>query len=131
MPIDPEIAQKITTWGNRLPYDPNRPYRIRRVRKGALDEHGELSGDQYEYRTINGIRTQPLGDQDYARLPEGFREKSWRFVMVVPNVQGQLPSSQDEFLDFGDQFEFKGHWYEVKFINDWDLIQGCKAVFVE
>ena len=39
--------------------------------------------------------------------------------------------SPDEFLDFGDQFELKNHWFEVQFINDWDLIQGCKAVFVK
>jgi hypothetical protein len=77
------------------------------------------------------MRTQPLGDNDFNRLPEGLREKSWRFIEVVPEKIGSLPSSPDEFLDFGDQFEYKNHWYEVQFVNDWDLIQGCKAFFVE
>lgn len=131
MPTDPEIMTLTATVAQKIQYDPNAPYTIRRVKQGVPDEHGEVTGDQYETRTITNMRTQPLGDQDYARLPEGFREKSWRFVEVVPSKPGELPAATSEFLDFGDQFQYKNHWYEVKFINDWDLIQGCKAVFVE
>ncbi len=134
MPIDPEIRQLVMTVAKKIENDPNKPYRIRRrkkdVQKDSRGGNVDLSSD-FEYRTINNMRTQPLGDNDFNRLPEGLREKSWRFVEVVPEKIGSLPSSQDEFLSRGDQFEYKDQWFEVHFINDWDLIQGCKAFFVE
>lgn len=132
MPTDPELRQGVSTWAKKLKNDPNRPYRVRRRKPGAKDSRGQSNTiDQYEYRSMDNIRTQPLSDQELSRLPEGMRGTSWRFIMVVPNNPGQLPAAQDEFLDFGDQIEYKNHWYEIKMINDWDLNQGCKAVFVE
>lgn len=132
MPTDREIRQLVQTVAKKLASDPNRPYRIRRKKPGTKNSRGNTNTtNDYNYRTINNIRSQPLGDKELSRLPEGMRDKTWRFLEVVPKEPGQLPASQDEFLDFGDDIEYKGHWYEVKFINDWDLIQGCKAVFVE
>jgi hypothetical protein len=132
MPTDREIKQLVTTVAKKLEGDPNRPYQVRRRKPGVRNSKNEVVGGvQYDYRSITNMRTQPLGDKELNRLPEGLRDQTWRFVEVVPNNPGSLPSSQDEFLDFGDQFEYKTHWYEVKMINDWDLIQGCKAVFVE
>lgn len=133
MPIDPQLRQGALTWAKFLETDPNRPYRVRRRKKTQKDSRGGNIGStpEYEYRTMNNIRSQPLGDKEFDRLPEGLRGKSWRFLEVVPEKPGDLPSSPDEFLDMFEQLEYKGHWYEVRFINDWDLIQGCKAVFVE
>ncbi len=134
MPTDREIRRLVTITSKKLDGDKNRPYTIRRrrkdVEKGSRGEN--ISGlSEYETRVIDNIRTQPLGDAEFSRLPEGLRDKTWRFIQVLPVNIGQLPDSTDEFLDFGDQLQYKDHWYEVKFINDWDLIQGCKAVFVE
>ncbi len=133
MPTDREIKQLVLTVAKKIKFDQNAPYTVRRRKTNDVKDSrgGTTSGDEYETRTITNMRTQPLSDQDYNRLPEGFREKSWRFVEVVPEKVGSLPSSTDEFLDFGDQIQYKGHWFEVRFINDWDLIQGCKAEFVE
>lgn len=132
MPTDREIKQLVTTVAKKLQGDPNRPYTIRRKKPGVKTSRGDVAGPtQYDTRTITNMRTQPLGDEELNRLPEGVRDQTWRFVQVVPNTPGSLPSSDDEFLDFGDEFQYKNHWYEVKMINDWDLIQGCKAVFVE
>jgi len=134
MPVDPEIIQLVSTVAQKIVNDQNRPYQIRRRKKDVeKDSRGGNvdSTPEYEYRTIKNMRTQPLSDNQFNRLPEGLRTKSWRFVEVVPEKIGSLPSSSDEFLDFADQLEYKRHWYEVQFINDWDLIQGCKAVFVE
>ena len=132
MPTDREISQLVRTVAQKLQGDPNRPYKIRRKKPGQKDSRGgSTSGVEYIFRTISNMRTQPLGDAEFSRLPEGLRDKTWRFCEVVPENIGDLPKTSNEFLDFGDQFEYKDHWYEVKFINDWDLIQGCKAVFVE
>ena len=132
MPTDREIKQLVQTVSKKLAADQNRPYRIRRKKAGTKNSRGNTNTTaDYDYRTINNMRTQPLSDEELNRLPEGLRGETWRFVQVVPEIPGRLPSSQDEFLDFGDQVEYKGHWYEVKMINDWDLIQGCKAVFAE
>lgn len=132
MPTDREIKQLVQTVSKKLAGDPNRPYRVRRKKPGVKNSRGNTNTtNDYDYRTINNIRSQPLGDKELSRLPEGVRDKTWRFLEVVPENPGQLPASQDEFLDFGDGVEYKGHWYEVKMINDWDLIQGCKAIFVE
>ena len=133
MPVDPEIMQLVRTEAQRLQYDTNRPYTVRRRKTNDQKDSrgGTLSGDEYETRTITNMRTQPLGDKEFDRLPEGERDKTWRFAMVIPDKVGDLPTSTDEFLDFADQVQYKGHWYEVKMINDWDLIQGCKMAFVE
>jgi len=132
MPVDRELKQLVQTVAKKIPADQNRPYKIRRRVEGVKDSRGQSTApQQYEYREIENMRTQPLGDKELNRLPEGMRDKTWRFAEVVPTKPGELPASQDEFLDFGDAFEYKNHWYEVKMINDWDLIQGCKAVFVE
>jgi hypothetical protein len=132
MPTDRELKQLAITVSKKLPGDPNRPYTVRRRVKGSKDSRGtRTNGEQYETRIIQNIRTQPLSDKELSRLPEGLKDVSWRFAEVVPLIPGELPSSPDEFLDFGDQLKYKSHWYEVKMINDWDLLQGCKMVFVE
>jgi hypothetical protein len=134
MPVDPEIMQLVHEVSIKLPTDQNRPYQIRRRKKATQKDSRGSNVDQtpeFELRTIENIRTQPLAENAFNRLPEGLRKDSWRFVMVVPAKIGELPSTRDEMLDFGDQIEYKGHWYEVKFLNDWDLIQHAKAVFVE
>ena len=132
MPVDPEIMQLVRTEAKRLITDQNSPYTVRRRKAGTNTSKGTVSGAaQYDTRTITNMRTQPLGDKELNRLPEGLRDKTWRFAMVIPEKVGSLPTSQDEFLDFEDQVKYKTHWYEVKMINDWDLIQGCKMVFVE
>lgn len=134
MPVDPEIMQLAKTVAQKLTTDQNRPYQVRRRKKDTQKDSRGGNTDQsapYEFREISNMRTQPLSDNQFNRLPEGLREKSWRFIEVVPEKIGSLPVDPDEFLDFADQIEYKGHWYEVQFINDWDLIQGCKAVFVE
>lgn len=132
MPVDPQIMQLVNTVAQFLPTDQNRPYTIRRKKEGLQDEHGETVGEQYDYRTIENIRTQPLGENEFNRLPEGLRNVSWRFIAVLPKVPGQLPADREsEFLDFGEQIQYSGHWYEIRFINDWDLIQHCKGMFVE
>ena len=135
MAIDPEIMHLATTEAQKLENDPNRPYRVRRRREGVKNSRGSVShgtGEQYEYRTISNMRTDPLDDNDFNRLPEGLRTTSWRFVMVLPDKIGDLPiNKSQEFLDFGEQFEYNNHWFEVEFINDWDLIQSCKARLVE
>lgn len=133
MPTDREIKQLVLTVSRKLKGDPNRPYNVRRRKAGPRSSRGEVTSSvaQYDTRSMYNIRTQPLSDKELSRIPEGLRDKSWRFIEVVPDTPGQLPVSQDEFLDFGDEIEYKGHWYEVKMINDWDLIQSCKAVFVE
>ncbi|MCK5601212.1 hypothetical protein KAR91_05065 [Candidatus Pacearchaeota archaeon] len=132
MPNDPEIRQLVTIEAQRLQADPNRPYRVRKRKEGTKTSKGTISGaEQYEFRTITNMRTQPLSDKEFNRLSEGEREQSWRFAMVIPEKVGQLPSSPDEFLDFKEEVEYKGHWFEVRKINDWDLIQSCKMVFVE
>lgn len=133
MPVDREIRQLVMTVAKKIEFDQNAPYTVRRRKVNDVKDSrgGTTSGDEYETRTITNMRTQPLSDQDYNRLPEGLKEKSWRFIQVVAENIGELPTSTDEFLDFGDQIQYKTHWYEVKFINDWDLIQGCKAEFVE
>lgn len=132
MPTDPQLKQLVVTTSKFLKGDPNRPYTVRRRTAGTIDSRGQSdAATQYETRILNNIRTQPLSDKELSRLSEGMREVSWRFVEVFPELPGELPVSQDEFLDFGDQIQYKNHWYEVKMINDWDLKQGCKAVFVE
>jgi len=134
MPVDRELKQLAVTLSKKIPADQNGPYRIRTRKPGAKGSRGQANNvsTQYNFRTIKNMRTQPLSDADFNRLPEGLRDRTWRFVEVVPKIPGELPVSQkDEMLEFGDEFEYKGHWYEIKFINDWDLIQGCKAVFVE
>jgi hypothetical protein len=132
MPIDPEIMQLVSEVSTKLVTDQHRPYRIRRKKPGEKTSKGDIVASvQYEYRTITNMRTQPLKTNEFNRLPEGMREKSWRFIMVVPEKIGDLPASPDEMMDFKDQIEYRNHWYEVQFINDWDLIQHAKAVFVE
>jgi hypothetical protein len=132
MPVDRELKQLAVTVSKKIPGDPNRPYKIRRRKSGTIDSRGKSdAANQYEYRTIEMMRTQPLADKELSRLPEGERVKSWRFVEVVANKPGELPASPDEFLNFDDEFEYKGNWYEVKMINDWDIIQGCKAAYTK
>jgi len=132
MPTDRELRQLTQTVARKLPGDPNRPYVIRRRRPGRKDSRGADSGPiQYDTRTIMNMRTQPLGDKELNRLSEGLRDKTWRFVEVVAENIGEIPEDPKEFLNFGDQFQYKGNWYEVKMINDWDIIQGCKAVHTE
>ncbi len=132
MPTDREIKQLVTTVSKKLAGDPNRPYSVRRRTTGTMDSRGQSNAaTQYETRTIKNMRTQPLGDKELSRIPEGMRDKTWRFAEVVPLLPGSLPVSTDEFLDYFDQVQYKDHWYEVKMINDWDLMQGCKMVFVE
>ena len=129
MPEYRELKQLAQTVARKLSGDPNRPYKIRRRRKGAKDSRGVDSAQiQYDIRTINNMLTQPLGDKELNRLPEGLRDKTWRFVEVVAENVGEVPDDPEEFLNFGDQFEYKDNWYEIKMINDWDIIQGCKAV---
>jgi len=109
MPVDREIKQLVSTVAKKIEFDQNAPYRIRRRKKNDVKNSrgGTTGGNEYEYRSIKNMRTQPLSDQDFNRLPEGLREKSWRFIQVVPEKIGSLPGSQDEFLDFGDQIEYK------------------------
>lgn len=132
MPNDIETRQLVATESERLQADPNRPYKIRKKKEGKKDSRGQVVGtQQYDYRTISNIRTQPLKETELDRIPEGLREKSWRFAMVIPKNIGELPKNKEEMLDFGEELEYKGHWYKVRYINDWDLIQGCKLIFVE
>lgn len=117
MPDDRELKHLAKIVRKRIKTDPNAPYRVRR-KKGDVSSRGQ---QDWEYRTVESMRTQPLGNSELDRMPEGQRHMTWRFAEVIP------PDS----LDFGDQVEFKSHWYEVKKLNDWDQLMSANMVFVE
>lgn len=96
--------------------DKNRPYRVR-TRDGEVSRHGV---EDYEYREIDKMLSQPLGTKEFSRLSDGDKRKTWRFVAVIP----------PEKLELGDQVEYNGQWFEVKRINNWDSIMSAHMVNV-
>lgn len=120
MPNDKELRQLARTLKKTLKADQNRPYRMRRV-KGEATSRGSI---EYETFLLNNIRTQPLAPQELDRMEEGLRHRTWRFIQVLK------PEPTETWLKHGDQILYKSDWYEVKKIEDWDVIQSANMVHV-
>jgi len=117
MPDDRELKHLAKIVKKRIKTDPNAPYRVR-FKTGDVSSRGQGA---WQYKTLEHMRTQPLGSQELDRLPDGQRHLTWRFAEVIP----------PDYLDMGDQVEFKNHWFEVKKVNDWDQVMSANMVFVE
>lgn len=111
-----EIKGIVRNIKKRLKSDKNRPYSIRK-KDGNVDRFGKES---YEFSTIDKMLTQPLGFKEFSRLSEGDKQKTWRFAAVIP----------PESLKLKDEVMYKGKWFEVKKINDWDSIMSAHMVQV-
>lgn len=111
-----EIKQIVRNVKKKLKRDDNRPYRIR-TKDGPVGKHGQ---EEYTFRTVDRMLTQPLGNTDFSRLSSGDKKKTWRFAAVLP----------PEFLKLDEQVEYKENWFEVKKINDWDSIMSAHMVQV-
>lgn len=113
-----EIKGIVRNVKKRLKQDENRPYNIR-TKNGdaAVTRFGK---QEFEFRTIDKMLTQPLGTAEFSRLSEGDKRRTWRFAAVLP----------PEKLQLDDQVQYKGDWFEVKKINDWDSIMSAHIVRV-
>jgi len=112
-----EIKNIVRNVKKRLKQDENRPYNIRAKNGDAIDRFGK---EAFEFRTIDKMLTQPLGTAEFSRLSEGDKRRTWRFGAVIP----------PEKLALDDQVQYKGDWFEVKKINDWDSIMSVHMVRV-
>lgn len=101
----------------RLKNDKNRPYQVRK-KVGDIDRFGKQA---YELFTIDKMLTQPLGFKEFSRLPEGDKQKTWRFVAVLP----------PEELEIQYEVMYKGQWFEVKKVNDWELVKSAHMVVIK
>lgn len=130
MPNYPEIRNIAREVRRRIKQDPNNPYRVRRRKAGIKDSRGGTgSANEFDFRTMTNILTQPLGRIVFNRLNEGLKNRKPRFVGVVP--LGKLFQTQDEIINNGEQIEYFGEWYEVKETNNWDLVMHGIMVTVE
>lgn len=111
-----EIKAIVQSVKKRLKSDENRPYSIRK-KDGDVDRFGKQA---YVFSTIDKMLTQAFGDKEYSRLPEGDRQKTWRFAAVIP----------PETLELQDQVMWEGKWFEVKKVNPWGSIMSAKMVQV-
>lgn len=130
MPNYPEIRATVREVRRRIRQDQNNPYKVRRRKSGKKNSRGNLTNNnQFDFRTMDNLLTQPLGKKEFSRLEEGLKERKPRFVAVVPG--GQLFQSKDEMIDNGEEIKYMGEWYEVKAVNNWDLIMHAIMVTVE
>lgn len=111
-----EIKALVRVVRKRLPFDGNRPYKMRK-KDGSINSFGK---EAYAFSEIDQMLTQPLGQEEFARLSEGDKKKTWRFVAVI----------SPERIDLDDQILYKDVWFEVKKINDWDSIMSGQMVAV-
>lgn len=126
----PEIRATAREVRRRIRQDESSPYQVRRKRDGVKGSRGDVVGEQYDFRTMSNMLTQPLGRTQFERLEEGLRTRKPRFVAVIPTF-GILFQTRDEVLEEGDQINYKDEWYEVKEINNWDQILHATMVVVE
>ncbi len=111
-----EIKQIVKNVKRRLKSDSNRPYQIR-TKDGAVGRHGQ---QEFDFRVIDKMLTQPLGTEEFSRLSEGDKNKTWRFAAVL------LPDT----LKLNEQVKYKDNWFEVRKINDWDSVMSAHMVQV-
>jgi len=112
-----EIKNIVRNVKKRIKHDKNRPYKVR-TKDGDISRHG---AQEFENREIDQMLTQPLGFKEFSRLPEGDKRKTWRFAAVLP----------PDALKLGDQVQYKGDWFEVREINDWDTIMSAHIASVK
>ena len=112
-----EIKSIVRNVKKKMKRDEHRPYRVRK-KTGAISRHGEQA---YEYREVDQMLTQPLGNKEFSRLSDGDRRKTWRFAAII----------NPELLELGEQVEYKDDWFEVRKINDWDTIMSAQIVSVK
>lgn len=111
-----EIRAIVRSVRKRIKQDSNNPYTVR-TKDGDVDRFGQQA---YEKRIVYNMLTQPLSTEEFDRLPEGDKNKTWRFAAVLP----------PDRLDLNEQVEYKGQWFEVRRINDWDSVMSAHIVGV-
>ncbi len=130
MPNYPEIRATAREVRRRIKQDQNNPYTVRKRIEGEKNSRGgSVSGNQYEERIMSNILTQPLGKKEFTRLDSGLKERKPRFVAVIPT--GKLFESTEEMVNNGEEIEYMDEWYEVKGVNNWDLVMHAIMVTVE
>ena len=107
------IAREIARY---IKKDDNSPYTYRKPH-GDIDRFGQQA---YRLGKISAL-TQPFGDKDYQRLPEGQRFNEWRFISVLP----------PDRIEVGMQINFKDRWFEIKQVQDWDTVAKGHMVRVD
>lgn len=84
--------------------DEDSPYTVE-YKYGESDRTGSQPTRTKQIEALS----QPTGDKDRARLPDGDRYKVSRFWAMV----------DDNTVDLGNWITFNGHQYEIKFIQEW------------
>lgn len=133
MPNYPELRNNVREVRRRIKQDPNSPYRVRSRKTGLKDSRGNLVAagpNDWNYRTMGNILTQPLSRTALKRLDQGLQNKKPRFVAVIPTESGVF-KSRDEFVDNRDQIEYMEEWYEIQGVNNWDQLLHAHMVTVE